>query len=142
MTIIFSSPVSCTQNFLMNYYSLYCVSYLVFYFFKKMSTKSHWLNMLQFFIQIMRDTSKLMPFIYFNGNYNRYREYNNIIGQSKFSALKKHFFFIPTPLAMHFFISDEQEPECHTWECGLSHALWQKLLKHIINHLTVFKSPV
>ena len=43
-----------------------------------------------------------MPPIYFHGNYSSYKEYNNIIRESKFSATKQCFSAQPPPLAVHF----------------------------------------
>mgnify|MGYP001853061509 CR=1 FL=1 len=45
-----------------------------------------------------------MPPIYFHGNYNRYKEHNNAVWQSKFSATKYYFSAHSLPLAMLFFL--------------------------------------
>jgi len=45
---------------------------------------------------------KVMPPIYFHGDYNRYKEHNNTIGWSKFSATKHYFSTQSLPLARHF----------------------------------------
>jgi hypothetical protein len=53
--------------------------------------------------QATQGDPKAMPPIYFHGNYNRQKAYDNDVGYSKFSATK-----LPQ-LAAHF-ASDEQDP--------------------------------
>lgn len=61
-----------------------------------------------FFFQIidMRVALKVMSPIYFHGS-NRYREPNNTIGWSKFSAMKHYFTTKSSPLTVHLLVSHE-----------------------------------
>ena len=50
----------------------------------------------------MQVAPEVMPPIYVNGNYNRYKEHNSTIWQSKFSATKHYFSTQSSPLAYAF----------------------------------------
>jgi hypothetical protein len=48
-------------------------------------------------ILITRAVPKVMPRIYFRGNYNKYKEHNNTIWQSKLLDTKHYFGYVPSP---------------------------------------------
>ena len=65
-------------------------------------------------VACMHAAPEVMPPSYFHGNYSRYKEYNSIILQSKFSATKWYIFFqLNHHHQLYIFNSDEQKPTFH-----------------------------
>ena len=81
-----------------------------------------------------------MPPICFHGNYNRYKENNNTVWQSKFSITKHYFSTLSSPLATLFHQRCLYVALVKIYTSGDEPLLLSPLLKHTTHHLTVFTS--